>query len=752
MSLKILENEASAAQRRRFERDARGAARLEHPGILSVFELGECEGRLFAATELLEGETLRQRLERGALPLPEALRIGAELAAALGSAHSRGVVHRNLRPETVFLPLEGPAKVLDFGWASLQPLLDPAQADADSTLTLGTRTMPLEGSLGAMAPEQLRGEDAAPSADLFAFGALLHEMLTGVHPFARSSRGETVAAVLRDEAPPLTGRPAVLNRLVARCLARDPLDRYANGRELELALAAAQQPKAGSWSSSRRWIVPALFLLAALAVGLVQRGWMDQRAILVYPFGASSQAAAPNTFSLGMTDALIRKLQGISGIRVMSYSTSLEAQRAGSDLGELFETLDLDGVVLGSARQDTRRATLSASLVVPPEGKPTWQRDVAAELDAVLSVHGDLAFEISEALGVPLTRREKQQLRTGRRTPHEALMAFLAAQCYREDVTPQCWARALVQIDRALAIDPLFPEAHAAAATIHAWNPLMGGSRVEESLPRAMWHAQRAIALAPEIAASHIALGTAHLASWRWDEAELAYRRAVRLEPGSADAHLQLSELLRETRRWDEALIEARYAARLDPLSPATRTRYGWIPFEERRYQVAIGIWDAVLEAHPDFLLARYNLGLAHHALGMYDEAEQDFASSLAFASHARPWRAVADAARGNLAPARALLAELEGCYPESGHCRPTMIAGLHIALGDENAALDWLEEAYRAHDHLIVPGTNDKGFDPIRGHPRFRAVMRRIGLNDPFAPPESGERTSRRTQRVPDG
>jgi hypothetical protein len=248
----------------RFEREGRTVASLSHPNILAIFDVGQQDGVAYAATELLHGESLRQRLGRGPLPVAQAVPIARQIASGLAAAHARGIVHRDLKPENVFLTSSGPAKLLDFGLAKRAGTLD-AQLRPE---TLATRAGLVLGTIGYMAPEQVRGEEVDATADVFAFGVVLHEMLTSEAPFARPTPAESLAAILRDDVPPLDEArvPAPLARVARKCLAKDRATRFASAAELWAALDGLPNRMKTGASRARRALGAVLALLVVAAI------------------------------------------------------------------------------------------------------------------------------------------------------------------------------------------------------------------------------------------------------------------------------------------------------------------------------------------------------------------------------------------------------------------------------------------------------------------------------------------------------
>src|SRR2546422_1386836 len=325
----------------RFEQEARTAGSLEHPNVLAVYDLGEQDGVPFLVTELLEGHTLRTVIDGPRLPPSQVQGLAVQLAHGLAAAHARGIVHRDLKPENLFLTEQGVLKILDFGIAKLAPRAESVERATDTGAIVGT--------VGYMSPEQVRGHAVDPRADLFAFGAILYEMLAGRRAFDRISRLETASAILNDEPPPLPqGVPRALRKIVRRCLAKNPEDRYASAVELETALRMpGRQPR-------RRLLDVALLALAigitlALSTSPELRDWVARvrgrpgpavEQLAVLPFRTVGGGADGEAFAAGMVEMLNNKLRQLEqfqdALRVVSgnevvrggVNTAREARRA----------------------------------------------------------------------------------------------------------------------------------------------------------------------------------------------------------------------------------------------------------------------------------------------------------------------------------------------------------------------------------------------------------------------------------------
>ena len=410
---------ADAAAVERLTREARAVAALSHPGILTIYDIGRDGGHVYLVTELLEGETLRRRLKRGPLPWPQALDIASAVASGLAAAHARGIVHRDLKPENVFVTSGGAAKILDFGVAKL---VDPQMT--------GTRTSPAVeltapgaavGTLAYMAPEQLEAREVDHRADQFAFGILLHELVGGHHPFRGDTAHEIAAAILRDTPAPLsTARPdtpPAFSRVVARCLARDPANRYASTTDLVLALddvradsdsdarthsiAAVPARRRGGW-----WLPAGLAAAALLAVGAwvlqpratavpaASAASVSAQSVAVLPFGTIG--AGERYLADGVTEAVTRELGRVKTVRVIA-SNSAFAYRDWTD-GDIGRELGVALVVRGSVQQTGGRVRINSSLIDARQGTTLWSERYDRDASNVLALQDEIAWQVAAHL------------------------------------------------------------------------------------------------------------------------------------------------------------------------------------------------------------------------------------------------------------------------------------------------------------------------------------------------------------------
>ncbi len=517
VAVKVLNAAPDAERLARFEREARATALLAHHNILTIFDIGTHDGAPFLVCELLEGQTLRERLVTGPLDAPAAVALALQLARGVAAAHALRVVHRDIKPENLFITRDGTLKILDFGLAKLRSdaVVDPSSPTVDASspgLVIGTPAY--------MAPEQVRGAPADERTDIFAIGAVLYEMLGGHAPFVRPSAGETLAAILHEPVAPLPARvPSPVVQVVLRCLEKAPADRYQSAAELAVALDATR-------SDSVR--TPA----ASAAPG----GASDRAvsSIAVLPFLDMSPAHDHDYLCDGVADELISALTHIDGLRVAARSTSFQFRSSDADARAIGARLGVDAVLEGGVRRVGDRLRVTVQLVDVADGYQRWSQRFDGSMDDVFDIQDKIAESVATALRGILSRREKDAMRRPG-TEAEVYEYFLRGRQHLHDLSRSTAGAARELFERAIDLDPAYAPAHAALAQIHAWSfEWWGGG--EEAYRQADEATRKALELAPQLSEAHTARAFVLSLHQRYDEAAHEYEEAIRLNPNSFDA------------------------------------------------------------------------------------------------------------------------------------------------------------------------------------------------------------------------
>jgi eukaryotic-like serine/threonine-protein kinase len=746
----------------RFERETKALAALAHPNILSIFDVGSERGVTYAVTELLEGQTLRERLSAAPVPWREAARICAAIADGLAAAHARGIVHRDLKPENIFLAEDGRVIVLDFGIAGREPVLDSSLDEAHSTVTLTTQPGTVMGTLGYMSPEQLRGETVGPPSDIFAVGCVLYEMVTARPAFRRNTAAETIAAVLQDEPEPILGveatrsAPDRLQEILRHCLEKSAARRIASARSLAEALRAlesepdarmiAPMPRASTLPA--RWRRPAILAAAAAAVAAL--AWIaidrardrdqqieDARApiesLAVLPLVNLSSGPEEDYFADGMTEAIIADLAKIGALRVISRTSVMQYKGARKPVAQIARELDVAGVIEGTVLREGDRVRITANLIDAFAERHLWSESYERELRSVLALQREIAQAIAQEIRVALTEPERSRLASGRDAVDPgAYVLYLQGRHHWNKRSESEIQAAIALFDSALARDPSFALAHVGLADAYLmlgdWSviPITDAKRQVET------HARAALAIDPTLGEAHATLAQAHSLMWEWEPARAEFEDAIALSPAYATAYQWYAEYLSAVGRSEESITMLERAASLDPLSLIIHAVAGIVYSSAREPDPGIEHCRKAIAMDSTFVPAHLYLGFG------YASAER-FPECIATLEHAR-----------TLWPdSPAILAGLGYAYGRMGR---TTDAGRMIAALDElgrhryvtsfyealiRAGLDERREALRLMSKAVDEraaamkyAKTSPWFDALRDEPEFNDILRRMDLD----------------------
>jgi serine/threonine-protein kinase len=710
VALKVLPPELASSpdRRERFHREAKAVAALNHPNIVTLHSVEEVDGVLFLTLELVSGETLREKIDRGPLPVAQVFELGAQIGEGLSSAHAAGILHRDLKPHNVMVTADGRVKLLDFGLAKF---LERRESDPDAA-TMARETSPgmTLGTAGYMAPEQALGKEVDARADVFALGVVLYEMATGKSPF----RGETLAAFfdsLLHDAPPSPSTlnpdlPADLARIVERAMEKEPARRYASASELVSDLRGVAVEKPGR---SKR------FSIAVLA------------------FSDLSPERDQDYFCQGLAEELINTLAAVRGLRVLARTSAFAIQGQGLDVREIGRRLRVDTVLEGSVRKSGTRLRITTQLVDAAEGYQLWSKKFDRELDDVFAVQDEIAETVARELQSELGfAKERSDAR--RASNLEAYDAYLRGLFAMNRWTEEWVERALGSFAEAVARDPRYALAHAAIAECLVWFYSGIGIRsAGETIPRAREAAAKALALAPDLPEPHKVKGLIAM-SHDWDRkaAEESFARAIELNPSSADTRVwnawRLSLL---EGSYQEALAELQVAEDLDPLDLKIKTQIGYVYYFLREIDRAETQFRKVLAMDPHFAFAHYALGDVCAQQGRHEEALSHLTESVRLGGSSVNHLAIlsyVNGLAGRREEARRLLREI-GERGSRGYASPIWSALAHLGLGENELALDWLDRALAERDGSLILVTASPEFDPLRGATRFRTLLERMGL-----------------------
>jgi serine/threonine-protein kinase len=731
VALKVLPatTEADAIARKRLLREARLASKLNHPNICTIYEVGEDEGQLYIAMELVSGEALSEWLSNGPMSTDEVLALGLQMADALAHAHGNGLIHRDFKSGNVVITPEGRAKVLDFGLAARVSEEEVSEATTYSVDSLELSGK-IVGTLAYMAPEQLRGEGTDARSDIWALGVVLYEMASGKRPFKGKTGFELSSEILSAAPAPLPPAPdgtapIHLQAVIDRCLEKDPTRRFQSAAEVRDALemiGSIDRPEiqpvhAASRSSSHR-----------------EQARPIRMAVL--PFANFSGDPEQVYLSDGFTQEMITQLGKLhpEGLSVIARSSVMRYRNGETPVDQIGRELNVDFVLEGSAQREEGRIRIAVELIEAGAQTQLWADSFEKEISRILSVQREVALEVAEALALKLLPDEKARLTSALTVNPEAYEAYLKGTHHWQKLTPEDLETAQRYFELALEKDPEYAPAYEGLAIVWGAREQMGIEEPQVAGPKSMEAALKAVELDPNSAQAHEALALAKTwREWDWAGAEEAWQRTFELNPNGANAHAYYAHYLAIVGRVEEAFPHSELAIELDPFNSLYHALYGAALIFARRYQEALVALQTALETQPDNPIALFTLAEAFYGGGMQDELVANqrllikddpelleaFDNGMNVAGFESAQRKVADlmAARfesteGNVSP---WFGEI-------------IIAWRYFFAGDFDRAVDWVEVAYESHNpnlpYFVAPI-----YEPLYKDPRFQDLMKKMNL-----------------------
>ena len=734
----------------RFEREAKAVAALSHPNILAIHDFGKHEGTSYAVMELLEGETLRGKLDAGPIAQRQAVEYALQVARGLSAAHEKGIVHRDLKPENLFVTKDGHLKILDFGLAKKVEAVAPGKETSAPTASGHTQPGTVMGTVGYMSPEQVRGLPVDYRSDIFSFGAILYELLSGKRAFSRPTAADTMAAILKEDPPDLSvtnqNISPGLERIVRHCLEKNAEQRFHSAHDIAfdldnlssvagLAQTVRGAPARGP-SRARRALVAAAAVVAALAVAASVL-WFRSRgrpidSIAVLPFVNVSRDPGTEYLSDGITESIINSLSRLSRLRVAARSTVFHYKGRDEDPQKAGRDLNVRAVVSGKVTQSGETLAIQADLVDVANGSQIWGNHYDRKLSEILTVQDEIANEISEKLRLRLTGEEKEQLKKRYTADIEAYKLYLKGRYAWEKRTESGLQQSIELFQQAIEKDPSFALAYAGLAGSYGVMSSYSLMSPAESFPRTRAAARKALEIDDGLSQAHATLGHA---LWdyfhEWSAAESEFKRSIELDPNNATAHFWYALMLAALGRSEEALAEIRRARELDPFSVVIQANVVRLLIYGRQYDRAIEEGRRAVRENPKFPGSHFQLGSAYAEKGMTREAIAEFQAAASLFGQTPFGLFVlgkAQALAGRRSEALRTIEEMKTMATRR-YVAPSFIAPIFLDLGDKDQALDWWAKACENRDDLALYLKVSPWSDGLRGDPRFTDLLRKTGL-----------------------
>jgi serine/threonine-protein kinase len=649
----------------RFEQEARAVAALNHPHICQIYDIGPD----FLVLEYIDGSRLR-----GPLPLEQALRTAMQIAGALEAAHSKGILHRDLKPGNIVVTGSG-AKLLDFGLAKIT-------GDADAT-----QTMVVSGTPLYMSPEQADGKPLDHRSDIFSFGAVLYEVLCGRRAF------DSVAAVLRDDPAPLDSPAAPV---VNKCLAKQPDARYQAMAEVRAAL-----------------------------IDLADKPVAERPSIAVLPFANMSGDKEQEYFSDGLAEEILNLLVKIPALKVIARTSSFAFRGKEQDITRIAEALRVRTILEGSVRRSGSRIRVTAQLIDASDGSHLWSERYDRELTDVFAIQDEIAGAIAGQLKVNLTGAKRAV------TNIPAYEAFLEGTHHSLGLSPDSAARAVECFERALSLDPEYAMAHSGIAAYYVLAAAMGIADPLEALPRADAALRRALELEENPEQLALAATLRLLREYDWNGAARDFHRALEMNSSSPGLSYYAFWYLRNLGRFDEAVRILESILAQDPLAVSIRVLIAGVMLSQRRYRECEQECRRILSIDSSFVFGRYYLALS---LGLQQRLEEALDTARRLTKESGKWPipliglGMVCALAGRMDEAHDAIGKLQH-VARKRYVPPCYIAFIHAVCGETDAALEWAGKAVDRRDPLILSAKFHPAFDRIRDDPRFHALLQRMNL-----------------------
>ena len=700
---------ADPGRRSRFVREAKAASALNHPNIITIYDIDQADGVDFIAMEFLSGRTLQDIIASRELSPSDALRFALQIVQALMAAHSAGIIHRDIKPANIMIS-QAPdgaflAKVLDFGLAKLSEIAHP-----DQTLSEDMTKGLIIGTAAYMSPEQAEGRSLDARSDIFSFGSTFYEMLSGRRAFGGESNLAILMAVLRKDPEPLPGIPTNLQNVVAQCLQRDPNQRIQSAVELKVALEACVNLSAATASPTK--------------------------AIAVLPFKNVSGDQDNEYFSDGLTEEMISALARLPGLRVTARSSAFALRDRNLDAREIGARLNVEHILEGSVRRFGNRVRVTAQVVNVADGYQLWSERYDREMIDILDIQDDISQAIVETLRVHLSQ-DLSPVQRHTKNP-EAYSMYLRGRYHQEKKTPEGYSKARQCFEQALEADPKYAMALLGLAEFHWQSAFYGFQYPKEALAGAKQAIIRALEINDSLPEAQALLGSLRgLADCDWQAAGSCFQRALESDANSPYVLFRYANFyLWPQGRTEEAKAVIERTLSVDPLWVLANWVLSYYHYASRQYDLAIRHLHAVMEMEPSFYLAYSVLGLAQGQQGKLQEAVRTFEKACELC----PGNAFT---LGMLAYGLGKSGKSEETHKLIEQLTTTGISTFvpakslmfaYAGLNDISKTLTWAERSLNDRDPMtIMLMIKEPVLDFIRSDPRYPALFQKINLRQKY-------------------
>jgi TolB-like protein/Tfp pilus assembly protein PilF/predicted Ser/Thr protein kinase len=692
----------------RFTREAQAAAALNHPNIITVYEVSEYENRPFIAMEYVEGESLKDLIAREELSIGEALDVALQISDGLAVAHQTGIVHRDIKPQNILMGKDGRVRICDFGLA---------KAKMDVTLTQAGSTL---GTIAYMSPEQAQGKEVGRRSDIFSFGVVLYEMMAGQLPFKGEHEAAVIHSIVNDTPEPLarykSDVPEGLQKIVSKAMEKNLKTRYQYVDELGADLRRLKTELESGVTKTLETVGKAAPSVAVL------------------PFANLSADPEQEYFCDGMAEDIINALTQLEGLRVVARTSAFAFKGKHEDIREIGRKLSVGTLLEGSVRKAGGRVRITAQLINVADGYHLWSERFDRDLSDVFAIQDEISLAIVDKLKVKLLGDEKKKMLKRYTQDLEAYDLYLKGRYHWNRRTQEALRKAMGHFEQVVQKDPGYALAYAGLADCYSMLAQVRALTPKEAFPKAKALASKALELDEALSEAHTSLAfVLSCFDWDWAGAEREFRRAIELNPNYATAHQWFAVgLLVNLRRTSEAIQEIQKALELDPLSLIINTAAGNVYLYAGREDKALEQAEKVLDMDSTFGFAHLILTEVNERRRKYDESVEEGLKGYSFAGflsqHEIASLREAYTSSGRIGYLRRWL-EIMQSKVEQGQILYYGIASLYARLDETEKVIHYLEKAYEEHDYDLNNLLVDDVFDKMRSHPQFIEIMKKMGF-----------------------
>jgi len=756
VAIKVIRTDSLAEEqlKKRLIREARAAAKLDHPNICSIYDVNEAGPLTFIVMQLIEGETLAESMAREQLSLSTALNIVEQAAEGLAEAHAHGIVHRDIKPFNMMLTPRGQVKILDFGLAKQTLPSDSIDNEAPTAELLSTPGH-VVGTMPYMSPEQVQGQPLTPSSDIFSLGIVLYEMLAGKHPFMDKNAAVTMSRILLGEPIPTvqfqTQVSPELQTLLSKMLLKDRAARYQNAQEFltdlrqlpSLKTNTQAQTSHKSIRSKSAFTKPVIIAGAVLALVLAViaiSSWFsaersDSLAILPFTYTSSDAQLMANSdreyISDGLTESIINNLSQLTNLRVIARSSVFRYKGKDLDVQAIGRELNVRSVLVGQVKEDGDELRIAVELMDVQGNRSIWGDTYQRKTGDIQAVQKEIARNVSEKLRLKLTGADQTQLTKTYTDNGEAYQAYLKGRYHWNKRTDESFKKATEFFQEAIKKDPEYALAYTGLADCYTLRSDYGFLPSQEGYALAKGAVTLALKYDDSLAEAHTSLASIiAVTDWNWQGAENEYRRAIELNPNYPTAHHWYGAQLILQGRMDQALQQLKMAQQLDPLSLGINKDLAVALIYARNYDEALQQCRKTFEIEPSFLVMSTYMAQIYQLQQKYAEATAE----LERAHAATPGDA--EIAYG-LGQAYALTGKKNEALKISNELNqpgktflPKEAAYLYSLLGEKEQAVAILQKAAENHIMAVAELKMDPRLDELRKDARIGELLRKIGVS----------------------